>query len=174
MKQYEEMKKKFPDSILLFRVGDFYETFCEDAIAVSEILGITLTKRANGKNASVELAGFPKHALDSYLPKLVRAGRRVAICEQLEDPKVNIAKRRALELVTPGKQSKCKGSKSAVEICAQMDRIYHVAMSDRKYFRLYTRANTAFQRYMRNLVSHLDGVGANNLNEKVKQSVYMK
>lgn len=104
MLQYMEMKKKHPDAILLFRVGDFYETFSEDAIAASEILGITLTRRANGKAQSVELAGFPHHALDSYLPKLVRAGRRVAICEQLEDPKLTkkLVKRGITELVTPG------------------------------------------------------------------------
>jgi len=104
MLQYLEMKKKHPDAILLFRVGDFYETFCEDAISASEILGITLTRRANGKAQSVELAGFPHHALDSYLPKLVRAGRRVAICEQLEDPKLTkkLVKRGITELVTPG------------------------------------------------------------------------
>lgn len=104
MKQYFEMKAKHPDAILLFRVGDFYETFSEDAIAASEILGITLTKRANGYAASVELAGFPHHALDTYLPKLVRAGRRVAICEQLEDPKLTkkLVKRGITELVTPG------------------------------------------------------------------------
>ena len=104
MLQYMEMKKKHPDAILLFRVGDFYETFSEDAIAASEILGITLTRRANGKAQSVELAGFPHHALDAYLPKLVRAGRRVAICEQLEDPKLTkkLVKRGITELVTPG------------------------------------------------------------------------
>lgn len=104
MAQYAEMKKKHPDAILLFRVGDFYETFSEDAIAASEILGITLTRRANGKAAYVELAGFPHHALDSYLPKLVRAGKRVAICEQLEDPKLTkkLVKRGITELVTPG------------------------------------------------------------------------
>ena len=104
MKQYLEMKRKHPDAILLFRVGDFYETFSEDAIAASEILGITLTRRANGKAQSVELAGFPHHALDSYLPKLVRAGRRVAICEQLEDPKLTkkLVKRGITEMVTPG------------------------------------------------------------------------
>lgn len=104
MKQYIEMKKKHPDAILLFRVGDFYETFSEDAIAASEILGITLTRRANGAAAYVELAGFPHHALDTYLPKLVRAGRRVAICEQLEDPKLTkkLVKRGITELVTPG------------------------------------------------------------------------
>lgn len=104
MGQYTEMKKKHPDAILLFRVGDFYETFSDDAIAASEILGITLTRRANGKAAYVELAGFPHHALDSYLPKLVRAGRRVAICEQLEDPKLTkkLVKRGITELVTPG------------------------------------------------------------------------
>lgn len=91
MNQYEEMKKKHPDAILLFRVGDFYETFSEDAISASEILGITLTKRANGNSKSIELAGFPHHALDTYLPKLVRAGKKVAICEELEDPqKVNV------------------------------------------------------------------------------------
>ena len=87
MKQYMAMKEKHPDAVLLFRVGDFYETFSEDAVAASEILGITLTRRANGSAQYVELAGFPHHALDTYLPKLVRAGKRVAICEQLEDPK---------------------------------------------------------------------------------------
>ena len=104
MTQYLAMKAKHPDAILLFRVGDFYETFSEDAIAASEILGITLTRRANGKAQSVELAGFPHHALDSYLPKLVRAGRRVAICEQLEDPKLTkkLVKRGITEMVTPG------------------------------------------------------------------------
>ena len=104
MKQYLEMKKKHPDAILLFRVGDFYETFSEDAIAASEILGITLTRRANGSASHVELAGFPHHALDTYLPRLVRAGKRVAICEQLEDPKLTkkLVKRGITELVTPG------------------------------------------------------------------------
>lgn len=104
MSQYIEMKKKHPDAILLFRVGDFYETFSDDAITASEILGITLTRRANGKASSVELAGFPHHALDTYLPKLVRAGKRVAICEQLEDPKLTkkLVKRGITELVTPG------------------------------------------------------------------------
>lgn len=104
MKQYLEMKRKHPDAILLFRVGDFYETFSDDAITASEILGITLTRRANGSASSVELAGFPHHALDSYLPKLVRAGKRVAICEQLEDPRTvkGLVKRGIIELVTPG------------------------------------------------------------------------
>lgn len=104
MKQYIEMKKKHPDAILLFRVGDFYETFSEDAKDASSILGITLTRRANGAAQYVELAGFPHHALDTYLPKLVRAGRRVAICEQLEDPKTTkkLVKRGITELVTPG------------------------------------------------------------------------
>lgn len=104
MTQYYEMKKKHPDAILLFRVGDFYETFSDDAIAASDILGITLTRRANGKAAYVELAGFPHHALDTYLPRLVRAGKRVAICEQLEDPKLTkkLVKRGITELVTPG------------------------------------------------------------------------
>ena len=104
MKQYAEMKAKHPDAILLFRVGDFYETFSDDAIEASEILGITLTRRANGVAQYVELAGFPHHALDSYLPKLVRAGKRVAICEQLEDPKLTkkLVKRGITELVTPG------------------------------------------------------------------------
>ena len=88
MRQYTEMKKRHPDAILLFRVGDFYECMGEDAVKASEILGITLTRRANGKPAYIELAGFPHHALDTYLPKLVRAGQRVAICEQLEDPKL--------------------------------------------------------------------------------------
>ena len=104
MKQYYAIKTKHPDAILLFRVGDFYETFGEDAIRTSEILGITLTRRANGSAQFVELAGFPYHALDTYLPRLVRAGQRVAICEQLEDPKLTkkIVKRGIIELVTPG------------------------------------------------------------------------
>ena len=104
MKQYMEIKSKHPDAILLFRVGDFYETFSEDAIAAAEILGITLTRRANGAAQFVELAGFPHHALDTYLPKLVRAGKRVAICDQLEDPKLTkkLVKRGITELVTPG------------------------------------------------------------------------
>ena len=104
MKQYLEIKSKHPDAILLFRVGDFYETFSEDAITSSEILGITLTRRANGAAQFVELAGFPHHALDTYLPKLVRAGKRVAICDQLEDPKLTkkLVKRGITELVTPG------------------------------------------------------------------------
>ena len=104
MKQYYAVKDKHPDAILLFRVGDFYETFSEDAIKASKILGITLTRRANGAASYVELAGFPYHAIDTYLPKLVRAGQRVAICEQLEDPKLTkkIVKRGVTELVTPG------------------------------------------------------------------------
>ena len=104
MRQYNQIKRKHPDAILLFRVGDFYETFGQDAIKASEILGITLTRRANGAASFVELAGFPHHAIDTYLPKLVRAGQRVAICEQLEDPKLTkkIVKRGITELVTPG------------------------------------------------------------------------
>ncbi len=104
MKQFNEIKLQHPDAVLLFRCGDFYETFSDDAIKASEILGITLTRRANGKASSVELAGFPHHALDTYLPKLVRAGCRVAICDQLEDPKQakTIVKRGVTEVVTPG------------------------------------------------------------------------
>lgn len=104
MKQYYAVKAEHPDAVLLFRVGDFYETFGEDAIRTAEILGITLTRRANGAASFVELAGFPHHALDTYLPRLVRAGQRVAICEQLEDPKLakKIVKRGITELVTPG------------------------------------------------------------------------
>jgi DNA mismatch repair protein MutS len=104
MRQYYSFKHKHPDAILLFRIGDFYETFGSDAILASEILGITLTRRANGAAQYVELAGFPHHSLDTYLPKLVRAGQRVAICEQLEDPKLTkkIVKRGITELVTPG------------------------------------------------------------------------
>ncbi len=104
MKQYYAIKAVHPDAILLFRVGDFYETFGEDAIRASSILGITLTRRANGAASFVELAGFPYHAVDTYLPKLVRAGERVAICEQLEDPKLvrGLVKRGVIELVTPG------------------------------------------------------------------------
>src|ERR1041384_8263721 len=104
MKQYSAIKAKYPDALLLFRVGDFYETFGEDAVKTSKILGIVLTRRANGAASFVELAGFPFHALDTYLPKLVRAGQRVAICDQLEDPKLTktIVKRGVTELVTPG------------------------------------------------------------------------
>ena len=104
MKQYYAIKAVHPDAILLFRVGDFYETFGDDAIRASGILGITLTRRANGSASYVELAGFPYHAIDTYLPKLVRAGERVAICEQLEDPKLvkGLVKRGVIELVTPG------------------------------------------------------------------------
>lgn len=104
MKQYNAFKARYPDAILLFRIGDFYETFGEDAIDTSRILGIVLTKRANGSASHIELAGFPHHALDTYLPKLVRGGRRVAVCEQLEDPKLakGVVKRGVTEIVTPG------------------------------------------------------------------------
>lgn len=104
MKQHREIKSKYPDAILLFRVGDFYETFAQDAVIAAQVLGITLTKRANGSAAFIELAGFPHHALDTYLHKLVKAGYRVAICDQLEDPKTvkGIVKRGVTELVTPG------------------------------------------------------------------------
>src|SRR5215831_4169007 len=104
MQQHKAIKQKYPDAILLFRVGDFYETFGEDAIIASQVLGITLTKRNNGSAASNELAGFPHHALDTYLHKLVKAGYRVAICDQLEDPKLakGIVKRGVTEMVTPG------------------------------------------------------------------------
>ena len=104
MKQFFDLKAKHPDAVLLFRCGDFYETYCEDAITASKILGITLTRRNNGASVGSEMAGFPHHALDTYLPKLVRAGRRVAICDQLEDPKLTkkLVKRGITELVTPG------------------------------------------------------------------------
>ena len=104
MKQFLELKAKHPDAVMLFRCGDFYETYSTDAVLASEILGITLTKRANGKGKTIEMAGFPHHALDTYLPKLIRAGKRVAICDQLEDPKLtkNLVKRGITELVTPG------------------------------------------------------------------------
>ncbi len=104
MKQFLDLKAKHPDAVMLFRCGDFYETYSTDAIIASEILGITLTKRANGKEKTIEMAGFPHHALDTYLPKLVRAGKRVAICDQLEDPKLTkkLVKRGITELVTPG------------------------------------------------------------------------
>src|SRR6187402_589742 len=104
MQQHRAIKAKYPDAILLFRVGDFYETFGADAIIASQVLGITLTKRNNGGAADNELAGFPHHALDTYLHKLVKAGYRVAICDQLEDPKTakGIVKRGVTEMVTPG------------------------------------------------------------------------
>src|SRR6187399_3223690 len=104
MKQYNAIKAKYPGALLLFRVGDFYETFGQDAIAASKVLDIVLTKRGNGSASETALAGFPHHALDTYLPKLVRAGQRVAICDQLEDPKTTktIVKRGVTELVTPG------------------------------------------------------------------------
>ena len=104
MKQYNQIKARHPEALLLFRVGDFYETFGEDAIKTSKILGIILTKRKNGSASEIELAGFPHHSLDTYLPKLVRAGQRVAICDQLEDPKMTktIVKRGVTELVSPG------------------------------------------------------------------------
>ena len=104
MKQFLDLKAKHPDAVMLFRCGDFYETYSTDAVVAAEILGITLTKRANGKEKTIEMAGFPHHALDTYLPKLVRAGKRVAICDQLEDPKLTkkLVKRGITELVTPG------------------------------------------------------------------------
>ena len=104
MKQYRNIKEKYPETVLLFRMGDFFETFEDDALITSKVLGITLTKRANGAASDVPLAGFPHHAIDTYLPKLVRAGFRVAICEQLEDPKMakGIVKRDVIEVVTPG------------------------------------------------------------------------
>ena len=104
MKQFLDLKAKHPDAVMLFRCGDFYETYSTDAIIAAEILGITLTKRANGKGKTIEMAGFPHHALDTYLPRLIRAGKRVAICDQLEDPKTTkkLVKRGITELVTPG------------------------------------------------------------------------
>ncbi|MBA4058346.1 MAG: DNA mismatch repair protein MutS, partial [Marivirga sp.] len=104
MKQYNAIKTKYPGALLLFRVGDFYETFGQDAITASKILDIVLTKRGAGSASEIELAGFPHHSLDTYLPKLVRAGHRVAICDQLEDPRFvkGIVKRGVTELVTPG------------------------------------------------------------------------
>ena len=104
MGQYNRIKQKYPDAILLFRIGDFYETFSTDAVITANVCGIVLTKRANGDNKTMELAGFPHHSLDSYLPKLVKAGYRVAICEQLEDPKLTktIVKRGVTEIITPG------------------------------------------------------------------------
>src|SRR6186997_3110530 len=104
MKQYNAIKVKYPGALLLFRVGDFYETFGQDAVTASKVLDIVLTKRGAGSASEIELAGFPHHALDNYLPKLVRAGHRVAICDQLEDPRFvkGIVKRGVTELVTPG------------------------------------------------------------------------
>ena len=107
MRQFYSFKEANPDALLLFRCGDFYETYADDAVEAAKILGITLTRRSNGKNANgaaCEMAGFPYHALDTYLPKLIRAGKRVAICDQLEDPKLTktLVKRGVTELVTPG------------------------------------------------------------------------
>ena len=104
MKQFFDLKAKHPDALLLFRCGDFYETYCDDAVDASRILGITLTRRNNGATQGDAMAGFPHHALDTYLPRLIRAGRRVAICDQLEDPKLTkkLVKRGITELVTPG------------------------------------------------------------------------
>ena len=104
MVQYDEIKSNYADSILLFRMGDFYETFGQDATIASEILGIVLTKRSNGKASDVNLAGFPYHSLDNYLPKLIKAGHKVAICEQIEDSRQvrGIVKRKVIEVVTPG------------------------------------------------------------------------
>ena len=105
MRQFFSMKSKHPDALLLFRCGDFYETYCEDAVEASKILGLTLTKRNNGASAGAEMAGFPHHALDTYLPKLIRAGKRVAICDQLEDPK----KKRAMIKGKKGLRRSCGG-----------------------------------------------------------------
>ena len=104
MKQYNTIKAKYPDAMLLFRVGDFYETFGEDAVKAAQVLGIVLTKRGAGSETETALAGFPHHSINTYLPKLVKAGMRVAICDQLEDPKMTktIVKRGVTELVTPG------------------------------------------------------------------------
>ena len=106
MKQFLDLKAQHPDAVMLFRCGDFYETYSTDAIVASEILGITLTKRANGKGKTIEMAGFPHHALDTYLPKLIRAGERVAICDQLEMPKQTTSSKRGItEMVSPGKET---------------------------------------------------------------------
>src|SRR5512136_1316727 len=104
MEQYRQIKSQYQDTILLYRMGDFYETFYEDAQLISRLLGIALTKRAHGKSAQVPLAGFPYHALDNYMYKLVKAGQRVAICEQVEDPRLakGVVKRNVIEIVTPG------------------------------------------------------------------------
>ena len=104
MKQYNDIKFKYPNTVLLFRVGDFYETFGQDAVLASKVLGIVLTKRGAGSTSETELAGFPHHSIENYLPKLVKAGHRVAICDQLEDPKLTkkIVKRGVTEIVTPG------------------------------------------------------------------------
>ncbi|HIM74004.1 MAG TPA: DNA mismatch repair protein MutS, partial [Candidatus Marinimicrobia bacterium] len=104
MRQYEDVKRQYSDAIVLFRMGDFYETFSDDAVTTAKVLGIVLTKRSNGAAGNVPLAGFPYHALDNYLHKLVNAGHRVAICEQVEDPKLTkgIVKREVIEVVTPG------------------------------------------------------------------------
>ncbi|MBS1765683.1 MAG: DNA mismatch repair protein MutS [Bacteroidetes bacterium] len=136
MQQYNAIKAKYPDALLLFRVGDFYETFQEDAIKTSKILGIVLTKRSNGAASEMELAGFPYHALDTYLPKLVRAGQRVAICDQLEDPKTTktIVKRGVTELVTPGVTYNDKildyGSNNYLAVVHLSDKLSGISFAD--------------------------------------------
>jgi DNA mismatch repair protein MutS len=151
MKQYIAIKAKYPDALLLFRVGDFYETFGEDAIKASGVLGIVLTRRANGKAAYVELAGFPYHALDTYLPKLVRAGYKVAICDQLEDPKLTktIVKRGVTELVTPGVSyndkildNKTNNFLAAVHLDAKIHGISFLDISTGEF--LVAEGNTAY------------------------------
>lgn len=136
MKQYNSIKAKYPDALLLFRVGDFYELFNEDAVKASSILGIVLTKRSNGAASEMDLAGFPYHALDVYLPKLVRAGQRVAICDQLEDPKTakTIVKRGVTELVSPGVTVSDKildhKSNNFLAIVSEKDDVYGLALAD--------------------------------------------
>ncbi len=136
MQQHNAIKAKYPDAILLFRVGDFYETFGQDAIIASQVLGITLTKRNNGAPSSSELAGFPYHALDTYLHKLVKAGYRVAICDQLEDPKAakGIVKRGVTEMVTPGTTTNDKllehGTNNFLSVVHFSDAKYGLAFLD--------------------------------------------
>src|ERR1700760_1666199 len=136
MQQYNQVKAKYPGALLLFRVGDFYETFGEDAIKASGILGIVLTRRANGAATHIELAGFPHHSLETYLPKLVRAGYRVAICDQLEDPKTTktIVKRGVTEMITPGvtDNDRLLDHKSNNFLCALFvqDNVYGISFLD--------------------------------------------
>ena len=141
MKQYSEVKAKYPGTVLLFRMGDFFETFDEDAKITSRVLGITLTRRGNGAAGETPLAGFPHHALDTYLPKLLKAGLRVAICEQLEDPKFakGIVKRDVIEVVSPGRCIFGQSARPETEQLSGGDRSSFCRGDRRRHHRFFVR-----------------------------------